>query len=56
MGVGGVWWWQMVADSGGGRPLEATEASSCALILAQALESTPLPTPPGRLTLRLFEE
>ena len=39
-----------------GDPLEATEASSRAQILAQQREYTPLPTPPGRLKLRVFGE
>ena len=41
---------------GGGRPLEATEASSRAQILAQLPKSSRLTTPPGPLKLRLFGE
>ena len=37
-------------------PLEATEVSSRAQILARRRDSTPLPTPPGPLKLRLFQE
>ena len=38
------------------RPREATEASSRAQRLAQLPKSSPLPTPPGPLKLRLFGE
>ena len=47
VGGGGGWWWG---------PLEATEASSRAQILARVAKSTPLPIPPGPLKLRLFGE
>ena len=40
---------------GHGRPLEATEASSYAQVLAWT-EPSPLATPPGPLRLRLFGE
>ena len=70
MVVGGGWWvvvdgggwWLVVVVGGGGstggpwKPRETTEASSRAQILAQYPESSPLPTPPGPLKLRLFGE
>ena len=49
-GFGADWKPQQVT----GGPLEATEASSRAQMLAQLPKSRPLPTPPGPLKLRLF--
>ena len=46
----------MVVGGGGGRPREASEASSRAQILAWLPRPSPLPTPPGPLKLRLFRE
>ena len=55
MVVGGGWLW-VVVIGGPWRPRETTEASSCAQILARYPKSSPLPTPPGPLKLRLFGE
>ena len=52
--VGGGWWWVAVVG-GHWRPLEATEASSRAQILARWRESSP-PTPPELPKQHLFGE
>ena len=55
--VGGGRWWWVVVGGGGGMPLDATGGHRGQFLrtdFGPCLESTPLPTPPGPLKLRLI--
>ena len=54
VGGGARWWWVVVGSPW--RPREVTEASCRAQILARHAKSSPPPTPPGPLKLRLLGE